>query len=84
MTERENIFARIKEALTLKAHAHHGHGLPSVAEHRQVMPPVGVSADEQFALFAQNASDLKATFKLVKDADELTAELRALRDTEKW
>ena len=40
--------------------------------------------DEQFALFAKNASELRATFKLVKDADELTAELRALRETEKW
>ena len=84
MTERENIFARIKEALTLKAHAHHGHGLPTTAEHRSVMPSAGATVEEQFALFAKNAGDLKAIFKLVKDADELTAELRALRDTEKW
>jgi L-lactate dehydrogenase complex protein LldG len=84
MSERQNILTRIKEALTLKAHAHHGHGLPTVAEHRGVMPPVGASEEERFALFAKNASDLKATFKLVKDAGELTAELRALRDNEKW
>ena len=84
MSERETIFVRIKEALTLKAQAHHGHGLPTVAEHRLVMPPVGVGADEQFALFAKNANDLKAAFIVVKDASELTAALRALRDTEKW
>lgn len=84
MSERENIFSRIREGLSFKAHAHHGTGLPTTAEHRQVMPSVGASLDEQFALFAKNAGDLKATFKLVKDASELTAELRALRDAEKW
>lgn len=84
MSERENIFARIKEALTLKAHAHHGHGLPTSTEHRGVMPPVGPTAAEQFALFAKNASDLKATFKLVRDEAELAAELKALSVTEKW
>lgn len=84
MSERENILARIKEALTLKAPSHHGHGVPTVAEQRGVMPPVGPTAAEQLALFAKNASDLKATFKLIKDTSELTAELRALRDAEKW
>lgn len=84
MSERENIFTRIKEALTLKAHAHHGHGLPTVVEQRQVMPTVGATPAEQFALFAKNASDLKATFKLVQDEAELTAELKALATAEKW
>jgi L-lactate dehydrogenase complex protein LldG len=84
MSERENIFARIKEALKLKAHAHHGHGLPSPAEQRDVMPPVGATAEEQFALFAKNAGDLKATFKLVKDEAELSAELQTLSAAEKW
>lgn len=84
MSERENIFARIKEALTLKAHAHHGHGLPTSIEHRGVMPPVGPTAAEQFALFAKNAGDLKATFKLVQSETELAAELKALSVAEKW
>ncbi|MGC3960115.1 MAG: LUD domain-containing protein [Verrucomicrobiota bacterium] len=84
MSERENIFARIKEALTLKAHAHHGHGLPTAAEQRGVMPPVGTAAEEQFALFAKNAVDLKATFKLVKDEAELATELKVLSATEGW
>jgi L-lactate dehydrogenase complex protein LldG len=84
MSERENIFARIKEALTLKAHAHHGHGLPTVADQRSVMPTVGAAAEEQFALFAKNASDLKATFKLVSNEAELTTELKALATAENW
>jgi L-lactate dehydrogenase complex protein LldG len=84
MSERENILARIREGLSLKAHAHHGTGLPTVAEQRGVMPPVGTNATEQFALFAKHASDLKATFKLVKDETELAAELKALSAVEKW
>jgi len=84
MSERENIFARIREALSVKAHAHHGTELPTTTEHRRVMPPVGPTTDEQLALFARNAGDLKATFKLVNNTSELTAALRALRDTESW
>lgn len=84
MSERENIFARIREGLSIKAHAHHGSGLPTTAEHRSVMPSVGATQAEQVALFAKNAADLKATFKLVKDEAELAAELQALCATEKW
>jgi len=84
MSERENIFTRIREALSVKAHAHHGTGLPTTAEHRRVMPSVGAASEDQWALFAKNASDLKASFKILRDASELAAELRALRDTEGW
>lgn len=84
MSERENIFARIREGLSVKAPAHHGSGSPTTTEQRRVMPPVGASTDAQFALFAKNASELKATFTLVKDLGELTAELHAWRDAEKW
>jgi L-lactate dehydrogenase complex protein LldG len=84
MSERDNIFARIREALSNEAHAHHGSGLPTVAEQRLVMPPVGATLEEQLALFAKNATDLRATFKLLKDDDEVAAELRALHDAENW
>lgn len=84
MSERENLFSRIREGLSRKAPAHHGTGLPTVAEHRRVMPPVSAATEELFALFARNANDLKATFKPIKDTSALTAELRALRDTENW
>jgi L-lactate dehydrogenase complex protein LldG len=84
MTERENIFARIREALTVEAAAHGPNGLPTQADHRRVLPAVGVTFEEQLALFAKNAADLRATFKWVKDVSELTAELHTLRDSENW
>ncbi|HEX5221904.1 MAG TPA: LUD domain-containing protein [Verrucomicrobiae bacterium] len=84
MSERENIFARIKEALTHPAHAHHGQGLPTVAEQRSVLPPVGTTLEEQLALFSRNANDLKATFKLLKNEVELGTELNALALAENW
>jgi L-lactate dehydrogenase complex protein LldG len=84
MNERDNIFARITEALTLKAQAHHGQGLPTVEEQRRVMPPGGATNVEQFALFAKHAGDLKATFKRVRDEAELHAELKALAAAEYW
>jgi len=84
MSERDNIFERIREALNVKAHAHGVTGLPTTADHRRVLPAVGRSVDEQLALFAKNAGDLKATFKLVKDVNALNGELRALRDVESW
>lgn len=84
MSERENILTRIKEALSQEAHAHHGRGLPTVAEQRQVLPRVGATVDEQFALFAKNANDLRATFKLVGREAELATELKALSAAEQW
>jgi len=84
MSERENIFARIREALSVEAHAHRGTGLPTGTEHRRVLPPVGLTLDEQFALFARNAAELRATFKLLRDEVELRSELAALAAAEKW
>ena len=84
MSERENIFARIKEALTHTAHAHHGHDLPTIAEQRSVLPPVGISVEDQLTLFARNASELKATFTLVQNQTELATELNALALKENW
>lgn len=84
MNERENIFGRIREALSVEAHAQHGLGLPTGTEHRRVLPAVGLTLDEQFALFARNAAELRATFKLVKDETELRSELVALAAAEKW
>jgi L-lactate dehydrogenase complex protein LldG len=84
MSERENIYARIREALTVEAHSHAGTGLPTLADQRRVLPPTGATDQEQVALFAKNASDLRATFKLLNYPHDLTAELRSLRDAEKW
>jgi L-lactate dehydrogenase complex protein LldG len=84
MSERDNIFIRIQEALTVEAHSHHGRGLPTGDEHRGVMPTVGASSAEQFALFAKNAGDLKATFRLIPDESKLGGELKAVCVAEKW
>lgn len=84
MNERENTLARIREALTVPAAAHHGRGLPKVAEQQRVLPAVGATLAEQLALFAKHAADLKATFRIVADAAELAAHLRQLRDAEGW
>ena len=91
MSEREQIFTRIREALTVRAHAPGQHDrahtpvrLPTTADHRRVMPAVGESFDERLALFAKNAAELKASFKLVKDLSELTAQLLELREAEGW
>jgi L-lactate dehydrogenase complex protein LldG len=84
MNEREHLFTRIREALTVKAPAHHGDSLPTSAEHRCVLPTVGTTMDEQLALFAQNAADLKATFILVNHEDDLARALQVLADKEQW
>jgi len=84
MNEREQIFTRIRGALTIHAHPDYGTGLPTPEEQRRVMPLVGATMNEQFALFTKNMADLKAVFTLVKDETELGAELKALAVAEKW
>jgi len=93
MTEREKIFARIREALTIQAPlpGHHGetghapapHGAPA-AHAREWLPPTGDSFEERLARFRANAIDLKATFYLANNRDELTKLLLELRDAEGW
>ena len=51
---------------------------------RRWLPKVGPTFDEQMGLFAQNAADLKATFRLFASWDELNAALIQLRDAENW
>ncbi len=95
MSERENIFASIREALSVPAprpgHAHspaadkdHPPILPTPADHRRVMPLVGASAEEQLALFKKNAADLRADFRSVKNVETLGAELKQLGVAEGW
>ena len=91
MSERENIFARIREALTVRAHAPGQHGyapkppaLPTTADHRRVLPGGGDSFEERLALFAKNAAELKASFSAVKDLPELNLKLRSLREADGW
>ena len=93
MTEREKIFARIREALTVQAplpgqHGDTGHhpasnSAPS-AHAREWLPPTGDSFEDQLARFRANAADLKATFYLANNRDELAKLLLELRDVEGW
>ena len=92
MTEREKIFGRIREALTVQAPVpgHHGSGghaptssAPS-AHAREWLPPVGDSFEDQLARFRANATDLKATFYLANNREELAKLLIELRDVEGW
>ncbi len=92
MSERNNMLARIREALAVPAPMPgHDHDparpapvLPSAADQRRVLPTVGQSFDEQVALFRKNAADLRADFRLVKDLDALVAELKGISAAESW
>jgi len=57
---------------------------PAPGEARRWLPKVGDTFDEQLALFAQNAADLKANFQLFSNWDELKTALIQLRDAENW
>jgi L-lactate dehydrogenase complex protein LldG len=84
MSERENIFRRIREALTVKAPAHSGTGLPTTDEHRRVLPFVDAAFEKQVDLFARNAAELRAEFRPVKSPEAAQAELKALCAAENW
>lgn len=92
MTEREKIFARIREALSVPAPlpghhetAAHAPVTAAPAAHaREWLPPVSDSFEDQLARFRANATDLKATFYFCNNRDELTKLLTELRDAEGW
>lgn len=92
MSEQAKIMTRIREALTLSAPvAGQGHDkakptppLPPPDAHRRVMPAVGRSGEDQLALFAMNAAELRADFKQLADMDALAAELRSLAEEDRW
>jgi L-lactate dehydrogenase complex protein LldG len=88
MSERENIFGRIREALTVPAPLP---GLPgrapvpaTTATPRQWLPKVSGSFAEQLALFTKNAAGLKADFQLFNSAEEMRQAIIRLRDAAGW
>jgi L-lactate dehydrogenase complex protein LldG len=92
MSDRANMLARIREALSVVAPLP-GHDqstgrempvLPTIADHRRVLPAVGQLFDEQLALFRANAFELRADFRLLNGLDALAAELKGLRAAEGW
>jgi L-lactate dehydrogenase complex protein LldG len=91
MTERETILARVREALKTPAPLPGAHGethLPASAKTistaRQWLPKVGESFEEQLALFARNAAELKADFQLLASREELKIALAKISVAEKW
>ncbi len=96
MSERDQILARVREALRAPApfpghHASDGHA-PAAANSvhpprggaRQWLPQVGPSFDEQIELFAANALELKAEFLLLDSPAELAPRLTRLREAHGW
>ncbi len=92
MTERENILARIREALSAAAPSpgphgavsHRPPGLPTASDQRRLLPAVGKSLDEMLALFAKNSAELHSDFRALKDQAELAAGLKGLAAAEGW
>lgn len=86
---REAILARIREALTNPAvlhenHAAHAPETPPESAIPHWLPPVGPTADEQLALFAQNSADLKTEFKVCSSIDDAVAHLHSLAAENNW
>jgi L-lactate dehydrogenase complex protein LldG len=96
--QREAVFARIREALRRPApHRRDGHvdyaiaaqpavdrPPPSSDAFRAWLPAVGAGLDDQIALFAQNAAQLKADFRPVASPGEAARQLAALAGESNW
>jgi L-lactate dehydrogenase complex protein LldG len=88
MSERENIFGRIREALKVRTPLPGMHDralVPATASMpRHWLPKVGESFDDWLALFARNTAELKADFQMFNSAEKMCQALVQLRDTEGW
>jgi L-lactate dehydrogenase complex protein LldG len=92
MSERDNIFGRIREALRVPAPFPGVHGRPlhaiseaEAAKHiSEWLPAVGDTFDDRVELFRANALELKADFHLLGDSQEVEAHLRELASAEGW
>jgi L-lactate dehydrogenase complex protein LldG len=97
MSERENIFGRIREALRVEApipgaHAaskgiSKGHTVSEAEAAKHIpewLPPVGETFEQRVELFRANALDLKAEFHLLDGPSEMEDCLRGLAAAEGW
>jgi L-lactate dehydrogenase complex protein LldG len=95
--QRQQVFARIREALREPApHRHVGHvgehpaipdrldEMPGADRFREWLPLVGETRDEQIALFAKNSAALKTEFHEVASIDEAGERLSALARDNQW
>ncbi len=90
MSAKNEIIARIREALRFEAPVpgHHGDHAPAHPHQpdkfSQWLPAVSEDLGEQLALFAKNSDELKTEFHLLATRDELPAKLRALSEQSAW
>lgn len=91
MTSREKVLGRIREALQKRALApgHPGGGCHQSAQTdaagiRHWLPPVGISWNEQFNLFAQNSAGLKTEFIVLPDAASASEEIKRIAASGQW
>jgi len=94
LSERANIFGRIREALRVSApppgSRHHEKSAQFVSEAEAAkhisewLPAVGDSFEERVEMFRANALELKAEFQLLGGLSEMEASLRELAKREGW
>ncbi|HPU56632.1 MAG TPA: lactate utilization protein, partial [Verrucomicrobiota bacterium] len=92
MSAKDDILARVREALRVPAPRPGDHGdgatahadTPPSHKAREYLPPAAESFDEQVAQFSANATALRAGFHVCNGQDELLRRLTELRDAESW
>ena len=93
MNERENIFGRIREALSVPAQKPSGHdhaageqAAAAKGEHTvsDWLPLVGVTFEERLELFRKNSKELTTDFRLVETVADLNAQLAEIAKAEGW
>jgi L-lactate dehydrogenase complex protein LldG len=100
MTEREKIFARIRDALTVASPKPGSHDFgvrpkPVMPEAlaaartaatgaKDWLPPVGATSEEWATLFSKNSFDLKTDVIIAADAEAAHTQLRAIAAAEAW
>jgi L-lactate dehydrogenase complex protein LldG len=93
--QREQVFARIREALRVPApHRHvapgpeaepaHDDGLPASDAFRAWLPIVGATLEDQVALFASNSAPLRTEFHTPASLEEAVTLLKALARENNW
>src|SRR4051794_14093605 len=88
--DREKIFARIREALSVAAPYHHEKPAPGVAvshppaPFRAWLPPVGETLESRIELFARQSEVLRTEFVQCADAAAAAAHLAGLAETNGW
>ena len=87
--DRDKIFARIREALTVPAPFHHEKPSSPAASHapgpfRAWLPPVGPAFEDRRALFASQSEVLRTEFVECADAAAAAAHLATLAETHQW